>query len=65
VGDEACSRLPSCSCYKLHATAATRGLQRDVYLDLPIAPSYMSPNSGEGGDCGVPAHECNCTQETR
>ncbi len=28
-----------------------RGLQRDVvYLGWPIAPSYMSPNAGEGGE---------------
>jgi hypothetical protein len=25
------------------------GLQKDVYLGWPIAPSYMSPNAGEGG----------------
>jgi hypothetical protein len=31
-----------------------RGLQRDVvYLDWPIAPSYMSPNAGGGGGGGV------------
>ncbi len=31
-----------------------QGLQRDVvYLGWSIAPSYMSPNAGEGGDCGV------------
>ncbi len=29
-----------------------RGLQRDVYLDWPIAPSYMSPNAGGGGAGG-------------
>jgi hypothetical protein len=29
-----------------------RGLQRDVvYLGWPIAPSFMSPNAGEGGCC--------------
>jgi hypothetical protein len=44
----------------------TRGLQRDVvYLGGPIAPSYMSPNAGEGGSCGVAANQCNCTHEAK
>ncbi len=31
-----------------------RGLQRDVvYFDWPIAPSFMSPNAGDGGGGGV------------
>ncbi len=31
--------------------AVLRGLQRDVvYLSWPIAPSYMSPNAGGGGE---------------
>jgi hypothetical protein len=35
-----------------------RGLQRDVvYLVWPIASSYMSPNAGGGGSCGVSASE--------
>jgi hypothetical protein len=40
-----------------------RGSQRDVvYLGLPIAPSYMSPNAGGwgGGGCGVSANGYNC-----
>ncbi len=35
---------------------STRVLKRDVvYLSLPIAPSYMSPNAGGGGgwSCGM------------
>ncbi len=33
-------------------SSATRGSQRDVvYLGRPIAPSYISPNAGEGGSC--------------
>ncbi len=32
-------------------SSSCRGLQRDVvYLDWPIAPSYMSPNAGGGGE---------------
>ncbi len=39
----------------------TRGLQRDViYLCWPIAPSYSSPNAGEGVGCGVWASEYSC-----
>ncbi len=38
----------------LHQRFKSRGLQRDVvYLGWPIAPSYMSPNAGEGGGGGV------------
>ncbi len=42
----------------------SRGLHRDVlYLGWPIiAPSYMSPNGGGGGNCGVPANEYNCVR---
>ncbi len=29
----------------------------DLYLGWPIAPSYMSPNAGVGGSCGVSANE--------
>ncbi len=39
------------------------GSERDVvYLDWPIAPSYMSPNvgGGGGGGCGVSANEYSC-----
>ncbi len=42
---------PSMSCLQ------PGGLQRDVvYLDWPIAPSYMSPNAGGAGSCGVSAN---------
>jgi hypothetical protein len=35
--------------------------QRDVvYLGWPKAPSYMSPNAGGGGSCGVSANEYSC-----
>jgi hypothetical protein len=27
---------------------------------VPLAPSYMSPNAGEGGSCGVSANEYSC-----
>ncbi len=30
-----------------------------VYLDWPVALSYMSPNAG-GGGCGVSANEYSC-----
>ncbi len=37
-----------------------RGSQRDVvYVGWPIAPSYMSPNAGEGG-CGASSNEYSC-----
>jgi hypothetical protein len=37
-----------------------RGLKRDVvYLDCPIAPSFMSPNAM------VSANEYSCTQEPK
>ncbi len=53
----------------IRAFADTRGLQRDVvYLDWPIAPSFISPNGGEGvggGGCGVSANENSCTQEPK
>ncbi len=40
------------------------GLQRDVvYLGWPIAPSYMSPNAGVGGSCGVSANEYSSTNK--
>jgi hypothetical protein len=45
----------------------TRGLQRDVvYLGWPLAPSYMSPNAGEGlgGVAGVSANEYSCTHRS-
>ncbi len=32
-----------------------------VYLGWPIASSYMSPNAGGGGSCGVSANEYICT----
>jgi hypothetical protein len=42
------------------------GLQRDVvYPGGPIAPSYMSPNPGGGGNCGVSANENCCAQEPK
>jgi hypothetical protein len=38
-----------------------QSFQRDVvYLGRPIAPSYMSPNAGRGGVCGVSANEYCC-----
>jgi hypothetical protein len=41
------------------AYVLTRGSQRDVvYLGLPIAQSYISPNAGDGG--GVSADEYSC-----
>jgi hypothetical protein len=44
----------------------SRGLQRDVVnLGCPIAPSYMSPNEGGGGSCGVSANEYSCTQQVK
>ncbi len=46
--------------------AHPRGLQKDVvHLGWPIAPSYMSPNAGEGGSCEVSANEYSCTQEPK
>ncbi len=33
-----------------------------TYLGWPIAPSYMSPNAGEGGSCGVSYNEYSCAQ---
>ncbi len=41
--------------------SCTQGLHRDVvYRGWPIAPSYMSPNAGEGGCCRVSANEYSC-----
>jgi hypothetical protein len=44
-----------------------RRLQGDVvYLGWPTAPSYMSPNAGKGGSCGVSsANENSFTQEPK
>jgi hypothetical protein len=36
-----------------------------VYLGWPIAPSYMSPNAGRGGSCGVSANKNGWTQEPK
>ncbi len=30
-----------------------------------LAPSYMSPNAGGRGSCGVSANENRCTQEPK
>ncbi len=47
----------------LSRLAQIRGLPRDVvYLGWPIATSYMSPNAGGGGGCGVSANEDSFTQ---
>ncbi len=48
----------------LIAMAGNQGEQRDVvYLVLVIESSYMSPNAGEGGTCGVSANEKSCIQD--
>jgi len=49
-----------------HSPCWPEGLQRDVvYLGWPIASSYMSPNAGGVGSCGVSANEYSCTQEPK
>jgi hypothetical protein len=49
--------------FEVDSCVLARGSQRDVvYLGLPIAPSYMSPNAGGGVvvGCGVSANEYSC-----
>jgi hypothetical protein len=49
--------------YNKKKIAWIRLLQSDVvYLGLPIAPSYMSPNAGGVGCFGVSANEYSCPQ---
>ncbi len=51
--------------FEMAGTGLSRGLQKDVvYLGWPIAPSYMRPNAGGGGSCGVSANEYSCTLYT-
>ncbi len=52
-----------CTFYDIWSRAA-RWSQRDVYLSWPIAPSYMCPNAGGGGGCGVTANEYSFAQCT-
>jgi hypothetical protein len=55
-GIQAVITMKDCEFYDPYLVQS-RGLQRDVvYLALPIAPSYMSPNTGGGGGCRVLAN---------
>jgi hypothetical protein len=51
----------SLSFSQLSEWISPRGLQRDVvYLCWPIAPSYVSQNTGGGGSLRVSANEYSC-----